>query len=120
MGVSTFPVIRVDGSADFLGGGGEMGELIRAFHWERTPLGRPEGWPQALRTALRILLTTHHPACVFWGPQLVCFYNDSYRGSLGPERHPAMLGAPLREVWSETWSVMGPQIERVMSGAGST
>jgi signal transduction histidine kinase/GAF domain-containing protein len=97
-----------------------MGELIRAFDWGRTPLGRPDGWPQALRTALRILLTTHHPACIFWGPHLLCFYNDAYRGSLGPERHPAMLGAPLREVWSETWSVMGPQIERVMSGAGST
>ncbi len=112
--------MRVDGSADFLSGGGEMGELIRAFDWGRTPLGRPEAWPQALRTALRILLTTHHPACIFWGPQLLCFYNDAYRGSLGPERHPAMLGAPLREVWAETWSVMGPQIERVMSGAGST
>ncbi|HEY0943503.1 MAG TPA: PAS domain-containing protein [Steroidobacter sp.] len=118
--MSTLPVIRVDGSAEFLSGGGEMGELIRAFDWEGTPLGRPQGWPQALRTALRILLTTQHPACVFWGPQLICFYNDSFRSSLGPERHPAMLGAPLREVWSETWSVMGPQIERVMSGAGST
>lgn len=97
-----------------------MGELIRAFEWSRTPLGLAEYWPQPLRTALRILLTTHHPACVFWGPELLCFYNDAYRSSLGPERHPAMLGAPLREVWSETWSVMGPQIERVMSGAGAT
>ncbi len=97
-----------------------MGELIRAFEWQRTPLGPPDRWPQSLRTALRILLTTHHPACVFWGPELLCFYNDAYRSSLGPERHPVMLGAPLREVWSETWSVMGPQIERVMSGAGAT
>ena len=97
-----------------------MGELIRAFEWGRTPLGLPERWPQSLRTALRILLTTHHPACVFWGPQLLCFYNDAYRASLGPERHPAMLGTPLREVWSETWSTMGPQIERVMAGAGAS
>ncbi|MDY6946841.1 MAG: PAS domain-containing protein [Pseudomonadota bacterium] len=118
--VSTSPAMHVDESAGFLNGGGEMGDLIRAFDWGRTPLGRPESWPQALRTALRILLTTQHPACIFWGPQLICLYNDAYRGSLGPERHPAMLGAPLREVWSETWSVMGPQIERVMSGAGST
>jgi signal transduction histidine kinase len=97
-----------------------MGELIRGFDWGRTALGRPDSWPQGLRTALRILLTTHHPACIFWGPQLICFYNDAYRGSLGPERHPVMLGAPLREVWWETWSVMGPQIERVMSGAGAS
>ncbi|MFC4309937.1 ATP-binding protein [Steroidobacter flavus] len=113
-------VKRVDGSADFLGGGGEMGGLIRSFEWAGTSLGPPDRWPQSLRTALRILLTTHHPACIFWGPDLLCFYNDAYRSSLGPERHPAMLGAPLREVWSETWSVMGPQIERVMSGAGAT
>jgi signal transduction histidine kinase len=118
--VSLSPVIRVEGNADFLSGGGEMGELIRSFDWARTPLGPPEQWPQSLRTALRILLTTHHPACIFWGPELLCFYNDAYRGSLGPERHPAMLGASLREVWAETWSVMGPQIERVMSGAGAT
>lgn len=110
----------MDDSADFLSGGGEMGGLIRAFQWADTPLRAPEQWPQSLRTALRILLTTHHPACIFWGPELLCFYNDAYRSSLGPERHPAMLGAPLREVWSETWSVMGPQIERVMSGAGAT
>ncbi|MBL8266323.1 ATP-binding protein, partial [Steroidobacter sp.] len=118
--MSTSPVIRVDGSADFLSGGGELGELIRGFDWHRTSLGAPGNWPQALRTALRILLTTHHPACIFWGPELLCFYNDAYRGSLGPERHPEMLGAPLREVWAATWSVMGPQIERVMSGAGAT
>lgn len=110
----------MDDFADFLSGGGEMGGLIRAFQWADTPLRAPEQWPQSLRTALRILLTTHHPACIFWGPELLCFYNDAYRSSLGPERHPAMLGAPLREVWSETWSVMGPQIERVMSGAGAT
>ena len=83
----------------------------RAARW-----GRPTAWSQALRTALRILLTTHHPSCIFWGPQLICFYNDAYRRSLGPERHPGMLGARLRELWSETWSIMGPQIERVMSG----
>ncbi len=120
MYVNTSPFLRVGGPAAFLAGGGELGELIRGFNWDRTSLGPPRRWPQGLRTALRILLTTQHPACIFWGPELLCFYNDAYRASLGPERHPAMLGAPLREVWSETWSVMGPQIERVMSGAGAS
>ncbi|MET0536121.1 MAG: PAS domain-containing protein [Steroidobacter sp.] len=105
--------------ADFLDGGGEMGELIRGHEWERTPLGPPATWSQALRTAMRILLTTHHPSCIFWGSELICFYNDAYRRSLGPERHPVMLGARLRELWSETWSIMGPQIERVMSGGAT-
>lgn len=109
-----------DRSAEFLNGGGEMGELIRNYDWASSPPGPAAGWPQAMRTALRILLTTHHPCCVFWGRELICFYNDAYRRSLGPERHPAMLGARLRQVWSETWSIMGPQIERVMSGGGPT
>jgi len=106
-------------NADFLGGGGEMGELIRQYDWASTPLGPPDAWSQALRTALRLLLTTHHPSCIFWGPELICFYNDAYRRSLGPERHPVMLGARLRELWAETWSIMGPQIERVMSGGAT-
>ncbi len=110
----------MDGTADFLSGGGEMGELIRAFEWAARRSARPNNGRRRCGPRSRILLTTHHPSCIFWGPELLCFYNDAYRGSLGPERHPAMLGAPLREVWSETWSVMGPQIERVMSGAGAT
>jgi signal transduction histidine kinase len=116
--VSRESIVDLQGlpNADFLGGGGEMGELIRNYDWASTPLGPPDTWSQALRTAMRILLTTHHPSCIFWGPELICFYNDAYRRSLGPERHPGMLAARLRELWSETWSVMGPQIERVMSG----
>jgi hypothetical protein len=47
--------------ADFLDGGGEMGALTRGHDWSATPLGPPEGWPQSLRTAVRILLNTNHP-----------------------------------------------------------
>jgi PAS domain S-box-containing protein len=107
-------------SIDFLAGGGQMGALIRAYPWESSPLGPPGEWPQPLRTALRILLTTNHPIFVFWGPELICFYNDAYRQSLGPEKHPSMLGARGREVWDEIWPIIGPQIEMVLSGGGAT
>ena len=43
---------------EFLAGGGSMGERIRAFPWGDTALGEPDSWPQALRTSVRILLTT--------------------------------------------------------------
>jgi PAS domain S-box-containing protein len=104
----------------FLAGGGEMGERIRGFDWSATPLGDPHGWPAALRTALRILLTTGHPIFVFWGRELICFYNDAYSRSLGPEKHPSMLGAKGREAWDEIWPIIGPQIEQVLAGQGST
>jgi len=104
----------------FLGGGGEMGALIRAHDWAKTSLGPPERWPQPLRTAIRVLLNSGHPMYVWWGPELLCFYNDAYRRSIGPERHPRSLGRPAREVWAEIWDIIGPQIEQVMTGGGAT
>jgi hypothetical protein len=32
--------------------GGQMGALMRAKDWSRTPLGSPDRWPQSLRTEL--------------------------------------------------------------------
>jgi PAS domain S-box-containing protein len=107
-------------SADFLAGGGEMGALTRAHDWAVTPLGRPETWPQSLRTALRILLNTNHPMFIWWGPQLIQFYNDAYRQTMGPERHPSALGQRGQECWTEIWDLIGPQIEQVMNGGGAT
>ncbi len=57
---------------------------------------------------------------IWWGPELLCFYNDAYRRSIGPERHPGSLGQPARAVWAEIWDVIGPQIDQVMSGGGAT
>jgi signal transduction histidine kinase/ActR/RegA family two-component response regulator len=104
---------------EFLAGGGEMGKRIRAFPWAGTPLGEPQLWPQALRTTIRILLTTGHPTMIFWGPDLACLYNDAFSRSLGPEKHPAILGAPGRSAWAEVWPVVGSQIEQVVRGEGA-
>jgi PAS domain S-box-containing protein len=104
----------------FLGGGGEMGALMRTHDWANSPLGPPDRWPQPLRTAIRVLLNAGHPMYVCWGPELLCFYNDAYRRSIGPERHPCSLGQPAREVWAEIWDIIGPQIEQVTTGGGAT
>ncbi len=97
-----------------------MGELIRAHDWPNHPLGPPEGWPQSLRMAIRLMLNSGHPMYIWWGPELYCFYNDAYRQSIGPERHPGSLGRPGHEVWEEIWEIIGPQIRHVMSGGGAT
>jgi PAS domain S-box-containing protein len=112
--------IRRTPSADFLAGGGQMGALMRAYDWASSPLGLPGQWPQSLRTAVRILLNTNHPMFIFWGPELVQFYNDAYSRTMGPERHPSALGARGRECWAEIWPIIGPEIEQVMSGGGAT
>lgn len=97
-----------------------MGALMRTFDWSTTACGEPVHWPQPLRTAIRLILNTRHPMYVWWGPQLLCFYNDAYSQSIGPERHPQSLGRPARQVWDEAWSTIGPQIEQVMTGGGPT
>ncbi len=97
-----------------------MGALMRAFNWSQSALGPVENWPQSLRTVVRLMLNTGHPMYVWWGEGLACLYNDAYAASIGPERHPASLGRPAREVWEEIWDIIGPQIEQVMSGRGAT
>jgi PAS domain S-box-containing protein len=97
-----------------------MGALMRGYDWQSTALGSPASWPQPLRTAVRLLLNSGHPMYIWWGPDLLCFYNDAYRVSIGLERHPGSLGRKALEVWEEIWDIIGPQIAQVMSGGGAT
>ena len=99
---------------------GEMSERIRAFNWCNSPLGYPEKWSSALRTALGIILTSQHPMFIFWGAEYRCFYNDAYARSLRPEQNEVLLGAKGADQFRETWNVIGPQVDHVMRGLGAT
>ncbi|MDB5558261.1 MAG: two-component system sensor-response regulator hybrid protein, partial [Enterovirga sp.] len=103
----------------FLAGGGEMGERIRTQRWEATPLGSPETWPQALRSALGICLHSSFPTAIYWGPELRLLYNDAW-APIPAERHPWALGRPAREVWHDIWDVIEPQFRQVLGGEGFT
>ena len=111
---------RARGDLSFLQGGGEMGRLMREHDWQATAVGWPPTWPQGLRTAVRLMLNARHPMYIFWGPHSVCFYNDAYGQSLGPEQHPASLGRPGSEVWDDIWHMIGPQVDQVQGGHGAT
>ena len=86
----------------------------------KSPLGPPDSWPQSLRVTVRLVLNTRHPMFIWWGPELIQFYNDAYRETMGPERHPSALGGRGRECWAEIWDIIGPQIDFVLAGKGST
>lgn len=107
-------------SLAFLSGGGEMGALMRAFDWAVSSVGPPHYWPQSLRVTIRLMLNSQHPMFIWWGPDLIQFYNDAYRQTMGPAMHPQALGARGRESWADIWPIIGPQIEMVMSGQGAT
>jgi PAS domain S-box-containing protein len=101
-------------------GGGEMAELTRDFDWSKTPVGPINSWPQVLLTTVNMLLASRHPMFLWWGPELIQFYNDGYRPSISEDKHPKALGQPGRECWPEIWHIIGPQIEGVMTRGEST
>lgn len=103
----------------FLSGGGEMGQRIREFDWDNSPLGNPSSWPRALKTTVRLMLSSAHPMLIWWGLDLIQLYNDGYSQSLGSDRHPNALGQPAQQCWREIWPVIGPQIAKVTGGDGN-
>jgi two-component sensor histidine kinase len=103
---------------DFLMGGGEMGAAMRAFDWASTPLGPPEAWPRTLRTCLRIMLASRQPMWVWWGPELINFYNDAYLPIIG-DKHPAALGGRAHKVWAEIWDQIQERVAAAMAGESS-
>ncbi len=93
----------------------ELARLMRGFDWARTSLGAPQQWPQSLRTAVRIMLTSRQPIWIGWGEELIYLYNDAYRSIIGG-KHPWALGRPTSEVWHEIWNDIGPMLAQAMRG----
>jgi hypothetical protein len=91
-------------------GGGEMGARMREMDWAKTPLGSPTQWPQSLKTAVRIMLTSRQAMFVWWGEELINLYNDAYKAIVGG-KHPEALGQPASYVWREIWDQVGPRAE---------
>jgi signal transduction histidine kinase/DNA-binding response OmpR family regulator len=113
------PSNQPQAARDFLSGGGELGTLMRAFDWTRTPLGPPEHWPHGLKTAVRIMLTSRQAMWIGWGPELTYLYNDAYKSIIGG-KHPIALGQPTSVVWREIWGEVGPRLAHVIANNEGT
>ncbi|WP_010216334.1 PAS domain-containing hybrid sensor histidine kinase/response regulator [Sphingomonas sp. PAMC 26621] len=89
--------------------------LAERVDWTNTPLGAVSGWSQALRTTVLLMLDSRQAMCLCWGPGLTLLYNDAYAPFLG-QRHPAALGCPMADVWSDVWNDIAPLIDRALAG----
>jgi signal transduction histidine kinase/PAS domain-containing protein len=103
----------------FVAGGGDMGERIRSLDWSATALGPLPTWPQSLKTAVRIMLTSRQPIWIGWGPDLLYLYNDPYKAIIGG-KHPHALGRPTKDVWREIWRDIGPMLTTAIGGVEGT
>lgn len=103
------------GRTNKLFGIGEMAGLTRTFDWSQTAIGPVDQWPEVLLNAVNTVLNSRHPMFLWWGEDLIQFYNDAYRASLGEDKHPKALGQKGKDCWPEIWPIIFPQIEAVIS-----
>lgn len=110
-------------SANALGeifvGDGEMARMMRAHDWGATALGPAEQWPNALKVAVRLLLTSRFEMWLGWGPDINFLYNDAYRPTLG-DKHPQSLGTPTKILWAEIWDDIKDRLASVYERGEST
>ncbi len=96
-----------------------MAHMMRRHDWTNSSLGCPDEWPQALKVAIRLLLTSKFEMWLGWGPDIAFFYNDAYRPTLG-NKHPNALAVPTKVLWSEIWSDIKGRLETVYSSGEAT
>ncbi|RYZ26592.1 MAG: PAS domain S-box protein, partial [Sphingobacteriales bacterium] len=86
-----------------------------------TAVGAPHEWPYSLRVTVSNLLRSRFPMFLWWGEEMLQFYNDAYRPSLGNSgKHPMALGQRGRDTWPEIWDVISPLHEHVRISGEAT
>jgi serine phosphatase RsbU (regulator of sigma subunit) len=99
--------------------GADLRAAYAAVDWAATPLGPVAGWSPALRHAVELTSHTHFPVTLLWGPEFVLVYNAAY-ASLIADKHPMALGARAQDIFPEAWRKIGPMMQAVLDGRGSS
>ncbi|SIQ01698.1 PAS fold-containing protein [Rhizobium sp. RU33A] len=108
-----------DSHQDIFIGDSEMAQLMRRHDWASSSLGSPDRWPEALKVAIRLLLTSKFEMWLGWGPDIAFFYNDAYRPTLG-NKHPNALAVPTHILWAEIWDDIKDRLATVYETGEST
>lgn len=89
--------------------------LLAGQDWGLSSLGYPGQWPRPLRAAASLVLDSHIPMWIAWGPGLGMVYNTAYARMLG-DKHPLAMGAALSGVWAEIWPDVEPLVATALRG----
>lgn len=98
----------------FLNADGQSADEIRRFDWDDSTLGASSQWPQALKTALQMMMASHFPKAIVWGPHYITFFNDAFRPILGAKQN--CIGKSFRDIWAEAWPEIQPIVEKAYQG----
>lgn len=98
-----------------------MGQSIRHYDWSSTTLGPPAQWPRGLQTTVGILLQSAFPMFLWWGHDLIQFYNDAYSPNLNnANKEKIALGQQAATYWADVWPALQPQLDQILAGQTST
>ncbi|KAH0197339.1 hypothetical protein KCU86_g10244, partial [Aureobasidium melanogenum] len=75
------------------------------YDWSKTAIGAISGprldqWPIQLRELLVSFMHCPQPRMIYWGPDLIQFYNEPASKIFGA-RHPAALGNKQADIWGQ-------------------
>ena len=94
----------------------EMVRLTNSFDWSRTELGPMATWPEALRSAVRLVLASEVPMVLLAGKRDgVLIYNRGYAQVAG-DRHPGVFGQPALAAWPEVAEFNAENMRRGFAG----
>ena len=79
------------------------------------PSVKPDNWPEGMQAIADLIVASHFPMFIAWGPELRLFYNDAYAALLG-DKHPGAMGQPFPLVRPELWPQLQPYILDAMAG----
>ncbi len=83
--------------------------------WPVFPAVKPDNWPEGMQAIADLIISSHFPMLIAWGPELRLFYNDAYADRLG-DSHPAAMGQPFALVRPELWPQLQPYVMDAMAG----
>jgi len=98
---------------EFRPGGGDIAQHISDLDASRTALGPQREWPEPLRLAVRVMLASREPMCLWWGEERVNLHNEACAALLGAG-HLAALGVPAAEAWAHLWPRLGATAEAAL------
>ncbi len=79
---------------------GQVAAAAREIDWSGHPLGPVHGWSPVLRSVLALAAAYPTPFTVFWGEDLIHFYNDAAAQTHGA-KHPGIFALPAREAFPD-------------------
>ena len=93
---------------------GDAPRTLSNMDWHANPLGPPDTWSTALRVAVQMMLASHFPKALVWGPDMITLHNDAFAPMLG--KKPCAQGRSFRDIWAEAWDDIGDIAARALGG----